>query len=451
MNGMKRTAAVLAGGWLWGAVMAAVVMCAACRPENTGADMGERKERPTREMEEYYNWEVREAADIAPGVRYTKYAFTLFRQYIHVVDIDLTNPKIAVETSMANDIVPNPNGNSNHNNGPNGRETLRQNIERKMREGKEILAGINTGFFDSHFGIPRGVHVENREIVYMNNPEVRERLVNHLWGVGVLSDGSLCFDRRDISGSIRMGGTRYEYYSINDTILAHSTSKSPYNVNIYTHRFPEWGAAGVPNRISRSAFYAVCRSEGALEVNTGTQRGVVTRIVDCRKGEAAPFVSAPGEWVVQFAGAMAPTAASVVKPGMEIEFECNLLLGGEAMPVEVYNAGMYYYLRNGVYEEPTPKESADKVYQTMNIGRSADGKRMCLFAVDGINGSRGLDFYEAARVAMKLGLTDVVRFDGGGSTSMWINNGRGGRTVNNISDSNGERSCLNYLHIVKRQ
>lgn len=45
---------------------------------------------------------------------------------MHVLEIDLTNPAIEVTTSYADDIVPNPNGNKNGNNGFNLRETLSQ-------------------------------------------------------------------------------------------------------------------------------------------------------------------------------------------------------------------------------------------------------------------------------------------------------------------------------------
>ena len=30
---------------------------------------------------------------------------------------------------------------------------------------------------------------------------------------------------------------------------------------------------------------------------------------------------------------------------------------------------------------------------------------------------------------------------------MWVLDDRGGSVVNNITDSKGERSCMNYLHI----
>lgn len=423
--------------------------CHADKFTGAGAESLSAELLPT-EGDPFFNWLEMESKTLSPGVKYTRYSFTTVAQTIHVVDVDLTNKDIAIETSMANDVVPNPNGNENKNNGPNGRETLRQNIERKRKEGWNVVAGINTGFFDSHNGIPRGVHVENGEIVYMNHPEVRKRLGNHVWGIGVTTDGRICFDSRQVRGRVRVGDKSYEYFSVNDTTLGQTGVNRPYNVNLYTHRFRLQSPAGCSNPITRDAVYAVCRSENPIRVNVGWQKGVVTRVVDCRKGEEPPIVTHPGEWVMQFAGTIATTGAERVKVGMELQVECELVLGGKVLPLAVYNAGMYHYLRDGKYVAPPTPSVADKIYQTMNVGTNQSGTRLCLFAVDGGTVSRGLDFREAAEVAKKLGLWDVVRFDGGGSTSMWVLDGSQGRMVNNISDPLGERSCMNYLHIVAK-
>ncbi len=57
----------------------------------------------------YYAWTAAESRQVAPGVTYTRYAFTNFLENIHVLEVDLTNPKVTVETSMADDLAPNPN------------------------------------------------------------------------------------------------------------------------------------------------------------------------------------------------------------------------------------------------------------------------------------------------------------------------------------------------------
>lgn len=397
---------------------------------------------------EYYDWKVADSRQIVDGVRYTCYSFTRFAERVHVVEVDLTNSDITVETSMADDLVPNPNANERHNNGPNLRETLSENIARKRREGRNIVAGINTGFFDSHVGIPRGVHVEKGEMVYMNNPDVRRRLGNHVWGLAFFADRSVSFEDRTVSGHVRIAGEEYEIYSVNDTILGRNGNLQ-YDLNVYTHRLVAEPHPDICNEVSGDALFVVAKGTDGVTVNTGYREAVVTDVVDGRKAEIeVPFVSNKGEWVLQVTGSNADRIAAAVKKGDKIEIETTVRVGDRTDPVDVYNAGMFYYVRRGVYAAP-PESYAETIYQTMNIGADANGKKLFLFCIDGVRNYRGLDFYEASRVALKLGASDVVRFDGGGSTTMWVLDANGGSLVNNITDSKGERSCMNYLHIRK--
>lgn len=395
----------------------------------------------------FYDWTAAETRQVVPGVTYTRYSFVNFDQNIHVLDVDLTNPKLTVETSMADDLAPNPNANKRHNNGPNLRETLRQNITRKRSEGRNIVAGINTGFFDSHFGILRGVHIEKGEAVYINNPSVRSRLVNHAWGFAFFKDRTLGFERRTVYGNIRVADRTFPYHSVNDTIVA-LTEQTTYDANVYTHRFVREPHPGIYNKVGTRALFIVAKGDEVITVNTGYQRAVVTDVIDGRNVSIkAPFVTGRGEWVLQITGARADQLAGVVKAGDPIEIETVVGVGAVTAPIDVYNASMYQYVAGGRYVAPSTDSAAEKIYQTMNIGADGMRTRLCLFAIDGIEGNRGLDFYEAFRVARKLGLSDVVRVDGGGSTTMWVLDDRGGDVVNNITDSKGERSCMNYLHI----
>lgn len=109
---------------------------------------------------------------------------------------------------------------------------------------------------------------------------------------------------------------------------------------------------------------------------------------------------------------------------------------------------MYRYVYNGVYSAPSSIDVAQVIDPTTNIGLTQDKTKMIIFCVDGrTSNDRGLDFYEAYRVAKKMGLYDVIRFDGGGSTTMWAYSNGTGKVVNTVSDTNGERSCMNYLHV----
>jgi exopolysaccharide biosynthesis protein len=62
-----------------------------------------------------------------------------------------------------------------------------------------------------------------------------------------------------------------------------------------------------------------------------------------------------------------------------------------------------------------------------------------------------MTYYELYRTCAKLGAYTMIRFDGGGSTTMWVYQNGEGSVVNHPSDSKGERSCMNYFHLRIKQ
>ena len=153
-------------------------------------------------------WKTVEEKLLAPGCNYYSMEFKNITRRMHVLEIDLTNPAIEVTTSYADDIVPNPNGNSNKNNGFNLRETLSQLCARKTAAGEDVIAGVNTGYFDSNDGISRGAHIEEGELVYMNNPAVVSNLVNHSWAFTIFKDNTASCGKKAFSGKIEVAGRK---------------------------------------------------------------------------------------------------------------------------------------------------------------------------------------------------------------------------------------------------
>jgi exopolysaccharide biosynthesis protein len=71
-----------------------------------------------------------------------------------------------------------------------------------------------------------------------------------------------------------------------------------------------------------------------------------------------------------------------------------------------------------------------------------------LAAIDGRSQSAaGMTLYEAREFFSRLKCTDALNFDGGGSTTMWIE-GKG--IVNHPSDREGERPVSDALLILKK-
>ena len=80
---------------------------------------------------------------------------------------------------------------------------------------------------------------------------------------------------------------------------------------------------------------------------------------------------------------------------------------------------------------------------------SKDKKTLWIVEIDGRQGwySCGICPDEMVVLAKKLGGYNMTNVDGGGSSVMWVYDSAAGKgqVVNSVSDSKGERSCLNYM------
>jgi exopolysaccharide biosynthesis protein len=432
---------------------------AVCHGAFSAADNG-----LTSDMDAYYEWTTVQESTLHTGVKYYKYAFTNISRNIYVLEIDRSNPNVEITTVVSNDLIPNPNGNNNVNNGQNLRETLSETCVRKREAGENIIAGINTGYFDSNEGIPRGFHIQDGEAYYINNPAVRTQLANHKWGFTVFEDRGVSFDTRTFSGVLQVDGVDYEYYSINDTITR-LTAPASYDANLYTRRLQKTPHASRPdltNSIGTNALFIVGTNDSPMLVNKGFVNATITGIIDGRPGgiAEAPYVSAGNQWVLQVTGTKAAALAAALSTGKSVKIRSDVYLNSNTStpPIVTHNSSMYRFLQNGAWSNPNSSNNPNSSdvnapYPSTVAGASQDGNTVYLVAVEGKTGSNatGLSYYELYRTGKKLGCYNMVRFDGGGSTTMWIYENGTGSVVNTVADSNGERSCLNYFHVRIKQ
>lgn len=398
-------------------------------------------------------WSETAHVSLADGVTYTCYELSDFDSHVHLLSIDLTNPNIVLETVLADELCPNPNRNANSNNGRNLRETLSETCLRRRDEGREVVAGVNTGFFNSDDGFPRGFHIEYDEPVFINNPYVREHLKNHRHGFAFFSDRSVSFAERSFEGHIQWNGIEIDYHSINDTVVM---QRGPVpdgyayvrEANLYTWRMravPHPERPDIRNEVGTDALFITGRSEGPLRVNCGYLDGRIVGVADGRgKHDAlAPYVTRPDEWVLQLTGETARRMAAA-KIGDPIRISADVWIGNERKSIVMYNASMSHYLRNGVQVS----HSAERKPAT-TLGIDTDGTLLKIVCVDGSSSSgSGMTYDQLGLVMRHLGMTEAIRFDGGGSTCMWIHDSHSDKLVCRSCDSNGpERSCINYLHV----
>ena len=433
----------------WDAYLNAVVS-----PAKEGFDMEQAIIDNTKES--YLNWKEVSKKQVASGITFYDCDCLNTPLKVHILEIDLSNPAVEVTTSYANDCVPNPNGNGNSNNGFKIRETLSQLCARKRSEGHNIVAGINTGFFDSNDGISRGFHIEEGEPVYINNPSVVKGLPNHSWGITVFTDGTASVGKKGFKGRLRTANQEFEWCSMNDTIMRHTSAS--YQINLYdSHykQYPHPSHTNLTNKLAKNALYVIAEYVDApMTVNNGYAAAKVVSIADGRNAPLAnpPYVTSDRQVGISLSGAKADAFASLVSVGSTVEFRCDMTIEGETTrPIYTQNSSMYHLLKDGVNNlgsvgsSDLPTKRDPHMFPVI----SKDKKTLWLVEADGRQGwySTGINGTEMLVLAKKLGGYNMTNVDGGGSATMWIYDSAAGsgKVVNSVSDSKGERSCLNYM------
>ena len=400
----------------------------------------------------YCNWTVKETKNLNSGVKYMAVEWTRgITRKMKILEVDLTDPNVQISTAMADDIVPNPNGNDNNNNGKNKRELLSEVCKRKSN----VLAGVNSGFFDSNDGFPRGIHVQEGIPMYVNNRTVRWNLNNHKWGFAQFTDKTASCGVKEFTGKYKVAGTEYEYYSINDTICRHGSDAL--KSNMYTHHYKKTPHSGLTNALSKKCLYVLAQFTGDyLHVNTDWHKAKVTKIVDGRSSAIStdnlPYISDQKTVGLQIRGDVADAVKAALKVGDEIEIRCDITVDGSIKkPIYTMNSSMYQFLLNGSVSLSGlgDDNSNINVYDPVTfIGTDTACTKVWIVQVDGRSSSSlGMTAPEMAATIKKLGGHNMTRFDGGGSSAMWL---KGSGIVSDPSDRNGERSCMNYLLVTSK-
>jgi exopolysaccharide biosynthesis protein len=417
-------------------------------------------QEPDMLSDEYYKWAEKTRVELSKGVVYSHYSWENVPRNMHVLEVDLTRRNIEILPVVANDIIPNPNGNRNKLNGFCIRETL-SGICTRYNEtlGQSILAGINACGFDSHIGYARGIIVSGGEPIYQNYPQVRQKYgYPHSWCFTVFKDRTAAVGQKEFYGGIRIGKEEIEYHAINDYILRGDDVGSP--VNIYTSRYkevPHEGRDLVNHLLDSAVVYVVAKyTRGPMKVNCGYSKAKVMAIHDGRTEalEKAPYLDSDDQVGIQLRGEAADKVMRSLKVGDRIALKADMTVGGVRKPVMAMVNTLHRFLHEGVdksSENLKPKDSNLTTHNPMTFAAvSRDGRKIWLVEVDGRSSvSKGLKSVEMAQISLRLGGYEMTRFDGGGSSAMWVRDCGG--LVSVPSDKRGERSCLNYILVRKNR
>lgn len=321
---------------------------------------------------------------VAPGLTYRSEVETLLPRMIHALR---WSPK-----SKAVQAVPELGGGAVYeDNASKGRETVTA-----MAQRTGALAAINADFFP-FTGDPLGLMIRNRELISL--PYEGRSAIG--WGSGGSVTGQL-FSRLSVSidGAPGLLGAQ-----LNEECKANS-------VAINSER------AGIARSSTQSCVHAV------VKVTSGNWNvgGRVDGEVQFLMSESAAIPIAPGNFLVTATGTMMPFVASL-RPGQKVAVDLKID-GFDWTKIEHAVGGGPKLVTAGSIAVDADAQKFDAAFQKRHprtaVGRTREGD-LWWVTVDGRQKlSDGATLEELARVMQRLGCTEAINLDGGGSTALNI-------------------------------
>jgi len=144
-----------------------------------------------------------------------------------------------------------------------------------------------------------------------------------------------------------------------------------------------------------------------------------------------------------------------LKIGDRVQYVWDAVTDGNDRPSfkpEDAVAGVPQLVKDGKVDITWQEEKASRSFVETRHPRTAvaklkDGKFL-MITVDGRSeSSGGISLYDLAAYLLELGATDAMNFDGGGSTTMYLD----GKVVNRPSDKEGERKVSDAIIVTLRK
>jgi exopolysaccharide biosynthesis protein len=191
--------------------------------------------------------------------------------------------------------------------------------------------------------------------------------------------------------------------------------------------------------------------------------GKIVQIVADRGSSLIP----PDGFVLSLSGQKREQILPLLKVGTKVNFSMtNLPQNGNSSPAvtsadesfllsqtaEDIVGGVPQLIKNGKIEITWEREKSSKSFVETRHPRTAIAKlkdgRALLVTVDGRSeSSGGMNLQELAEMLLEMGATDAMNLDGGGSTTMFLDD----KVVNKPSDKEGERPVSDAILVTLRK
>ena len=210
---------------------------------------------------------------------------------------------------------------------------------------------------------------------------------------------------------------------------------------------------GLNREINGDEVVAYTPAFGTLAPRTGDVRLVIRkgRVV----GECLDTCEIPKNGFVLVGNGARSNILKQLKTGDRVQTVWDIVSKNNAYPayrIEDAVAGVPLLIRDGKIDITWKEEEASKSFVETRHPRTAvanlkDGKFLMLTADGRSEASAGIDLYDLADFLLELGAVDALNLDGGGSTTMVLDD----KVVNHPSDKGGERKIGDALIVTLRK
>ena len=328
-----------------------------------------------------------------PGVTAAKYDIPELPLKVSVVEMDLTNPYIVMETCLGGEKSV-------------ACETPVSMASRNNRPGHEVVGAVNGDFFmtspTNEVGLPLSGQVRNDELVLSSHNRACLVLDN---------DNRPYIDRLTFTGTVTSGETSFALNLVNRMRYAYENIAANQSF-LFTRSYGPVTYDG-----SSSGKMALLRPAGdPFRWNAnGVEQCIIEDIFDAKGSTTIP----DGKAILWLKGTYANYAQSL-NVGDELSVSFRLTLNNESQDINIHQligGSNHIIMQNGQFME----DWAERHPRTA-IGFNADSTRLYFVVVDGRHlTSTGVTLREMKGIFDALGAVNAVNLDGGGSSCILVN------------------------------
>ena len=337
-----------------------------------------------------------------PGVAAAKYDIPALPLKVSVVEMDLTNPYIVMETCLGGEKSM-------------ACETPVNMATRNTRPGHEVVGAVNGDFFmtspTNEVGLPVSGQVRNDELVLSSHNRACLVLDN---------DNRPYIDRLTFTGRVTGGDHSFALNLVNRMRYAYENIAANQSI-LFTRSYGPVTYDG-----SNTGKMVLLRPvEGEFRWNAnGIEHCVIEDIGDAQASRAIP----DGKAILWLKGTYAnQTEWMTVGDVLDISFSLTLNSGPQDVEIhQLIGGSNHIIMQNGQFKE----DWAERHPRTA-IGFNADSTRLYFVVVDGRHmTSVGVTLKEMKGIFDALGAVNAVNLDGGGSSCILVND----EVINHPSD-----------------